>query len=117
MEGQYKDFAEWTATAIDIFGVVVIATGVIVSTVLFIQRWRHSVSVVVSYRLYRQHLGRSLLLGLELLVAADIIKTVAVDQTIESLSSLGLLVLIRTFLSFTLDMEVDGKLPWQRSGN
>ncbi|MCC3282902.1 DUF1622 domain-containing protein [Arthrobacter caoxuetaonis] len=66
------------------------------------------------YEMYRQQLGRAILLGLELLVAADIIRTVAVTPTFESLGVLAVIVLIRTFLSYSLQLEVTGKLPWQQ---
>lgn len=66
------------------------------------------------YREYRQLLGRSILLGLELLVAADIIRTVAVTPTLESLAVLAGIVLIRTFLSFSLELEITGRWPWQK---
>ena len=64
---------------------------------------------------FRRMLGRSILTGLELLVAADIILTVAVEPTMESVLVLGLIVLIRTFLSFSLEVEIDGKWPWQKA--
>jgi uncharacterized membrane protein len=63
---------------------------------------------------FRRMLGRAILTGLELLVAADIIRTVAVDPTLESVLVLGLIVLIRTFLSFSLEVEIDGRWPWQK---
>ena len=62
----------------------------------------------------RQTLGRSILTGLELLVAADIIRTVAVEPTMESVLVLGLIVIIRTFLSFSLEVEIEGHWPWQK---
>ncbi len=62
---------------------------------------------------FRKTLGRSILTGLELLVAADIIRTVAVEPTLESVLVLGLIVIIRTFLSFSLEVEIDGRWPWQ----
>lgn len=65
------------------------------------------------YRAYRQYLGRSILLGLELLVAADIIRTVAVTPTLLSVAVLAAIVLIRTFLSFSLELEITGRWPWQ----
>jgi uncharacterized membrane protein len=67
-----------------------------------------------TYRLYRRQLGRSILLGLELLVAADIIRTVAVTPTVRSVAVLGGIVLIRTFLSFSLELEITGRWPWQK---
>lgn len=62
---------------------------------------------------FRKTLGRSILTGLELLVAADIIRTVAVEPTLQSVLVLGLIVIIRTFLSFSLEVEIDGRWPWQ----
>ena len=64
---------------------------------------------------FRKTLGRSILTGLELLVAADIIRTVAVEPTMQSVLVLGLIVLIRTFLSFSLEVEIDGRWPWQKA--
>jgi hypothetical protein len=69
-----------------------------------------------AYRRYRANLGRGILLGLELLVAADIIGTVAVTPSLQNLAVLGLIVLIRTFLSFSLEVEIEGRWPWQRAG-
>ena len=66
------------------------------------------------YRSYRQLLGRSILLGRELLVAADIIRTVAVTPSFESVGVLAIIVLIRTFLSFSLELEITGRWPWQK---
>ena len=68
-----------------------------------------------AYHRYRAELARGILLGLELLVAADIVGTVAVTPTFESLAVLGLIVLIRTFLSFSLEVEIEGRWPWQHS--
>ena len=67
-----------------------------------------------AYEGVRQGVGRAILLGLEILIIADIILTVAIDQTIESAATLGLIVLVRTFLSFSLDVEMDGVVPWRR---
>ena len=68
-----------------------------------------------SYRCYRQGVGRAILLGLEFLVAGDIIRTVAVDPTFTSVGVLAAIVVIRTFLSFSLEVELDGRWPWQRN--
>jgi uncharacterized membrane protein len=68
-----------------------------------------------SYRIVRTVFGRSILLGLEFLVAADIIRTVAVQPSLQNVTVLGLIVLIRTFLSFSLGVEIDGRLPWRRA--
>ena len=69
------------------------------------------------YRQYRQRLGRAILLGLELLVAGDIIRTVAVTPTFESAGVLAVIVLIRTFLSFSLEVELEGRWPWSKGGD
>lgn len=97
-------------TCIEIFGVFIIVTGILWSTFLYAHRRvekRH-------YDQYKIRIGRSLLLGLELLVAADIVKTIAIELTFASLGLLGGLVLIRTFLSWTLVLEIEGCWPWQR---
>ena len=65
------------------------------------------------YESYKHQLGRSLLLGLEFLVAADVIRTVALESTLSNVAVLGLLVLVRTFLSWTLTVEIEGRWPWQ----
>ncbi len=65
------------------------------------------------YRTLRSFVGRTILLSLEILVAADLIRTVAVDPSLENVASLGVIVLIRTVLSFSLDVEIEGKLPWR----
>jgi uncharacterized membrane protein len=67
-----------------------------------------------TYETYRRRLGRSILLGLELLVAADIIRSVAIDPTFDSVGVLAVIVLIRTFLSFSLSLEITGRWPWQK---
>ena len=66
------------------------------------------------YIVLRRYFGRSILLGLEVLVAADLIRTVAVEPTLQNVLVLGLIVLIRTFLSFSLEIEIDGVVPWRR---
>jgi len=70
-----------------------------------------------NYRLFRQQLGQTILLGLELLVAADIVRTVAAEPTFASVAVLGIIVLIRTFLSFSLEVELTGRWPWQKNSS
>lgn len=96
-------------TAIDISGVVVIVSGIVWATACFLE----SRAEEQHYERYKTRIGRSLLLGLEFLVAADIVKTIAVEPTFMSLGVLGGLVLVRTFLSWTLLLEVEGRWPWQ----
>ena len=68
-----------------------------------------------AYRIYRRQLGRSIILGLEFLIAGDIIRTVVVADTFENVAVLGLIILIRTFLGMTLHLEVEGRWPWEKS--
>lgn len=68
-----------------------------------------------AYELARHHLGRSMLLGLEILIVADIVATITIDLSIESAATLGIIVLVRTFLSFSLDIELEGRVPWRRA--
>lgn len=95
-------------------GWALIMIAVAISTATFLLRMR-SDSFEAGYRGYRADLGRGILVGLELLIAADILKSVVIDPTLNSLSVLGGIVVIRTFLSFTLDVEINGHWPWQRS--
>lgn len=94
-------------------GVLAIILGAVVATIAFAVALR-SKQVHEAYVVYRQDLGRAILLGLELLVAADIIRTVAVSPTLGSVAVLAVIVLIRTFLSMTLELEITGKWPWQQ---
>lgn len=106
----------WIATGIEVTGVGIIVVGAVTATVLFLYGGLVTVGWPAAFRRYRANLGRGILLGLELLVAADIIGTVAVTPSFQNLAVLGLIVLIRTFLSFSLEVEIEGRWPWQRSG-
>ena len=97
---------------VDILGVVAIVVGVLYAIVDAALRGIRRVSPV--YTRFRRVLGRAILLGLELLVAADIIKTVAVTPTLDSVAVLAIIVLIRTFLSWSLELEISGRWPWQK---
>jgi uncharacterized membrane protein len=112
MNESLKHFAELSAGALEIVGILMIIIFVVFSTVIaLIKLFKKEHSE--AYKAYRHQLAKGILLGLEVLVAADIIHTVAVDLTLESIAVLGLVVLIRTFLSFTLEVEISGKWPWQ----
>ena len=116
------DFQEMIQVAgeyMDVAGVAVMVIGAIVSVPLALRgfqprRLPAGAEPLSVYRSYRQLLGRSILLGLELLVAADIIRTVAVTPTFESVGVLAIIVLIRTFLSFSLELEITGRWPWDK---
>lgn len=107
----FKDAVETVGKVVDAAGVAVIVVGILLATAMTLRRPR---SASDRYRLYRQRLGRAILLGLELLVAADIIRTVAVTPTFESAGVLAIIVVIRTFLSFSLEVELEGHWPWSR---
>jgi uncharacterized membrane protein len=94
---------------IDIVGVVVIVAGLVWATALFLRRRIGE----PHYESFKTRIGRSLLLGLEMLVAADIVKTIAIEPTFMSLGVLAGLVAIRTFLSWTLVLEIEGHWPWR----
>jgi uncharacterized membrane protein len=108
----FRQAVEQVGLAIDAGGVIVVVAGIIVAVGRLLFR---PAPALGPYRQFRQDLGRGILLGLEFLVAADIIRTVAVTPTLESVLVLGLIVVIRTFLSLALQMEVEGRLPWQRA--
>jgi uncharacterized membrane protein len=110
----FYEIIEGVGKSIDGAGVAVIVIGALAATLAAGLRVRRGEPDV--YRRYRQQLGRSVLLGLELLVAADIIRTVAVMPTLASVAVLGGIVFIRTFLSFSLEVEISGSWPWQKAG-
>jgi uncharacterized membrane protein len=103
--------AELIGTAVDALGVAAIVVGLVVASGAAVLRLRRGEPV---YRYYRRQIGRSVLLGLEFLVAADIIRTVAVDPSFAGLGVLAVIVAIRTFLSFSLELEISGRWPWQK---
>lgn len=103
---------ETVGGAVDVVGVAVIVVGAAVASWIALRSWRRAPGAPI-YERYRRDLGRSILLGLEFLVAADIIKTVAVTPTFTSVGVLAIIVLIRTFLSWSLQLEISGRWPWQ----
>jgi uncharacterized membrane protein len=101
------------ARVFEAIGGAVLVVGLIWSVVVASARWR-TAGGRSGYQALRETFGGVLLLGLEILVAADLVRTVAVSPTLRNVSVLGLIVLIRTFLSFSLQVEIDGQLPWRR---
>lgn len=93
----------------------VLVIGLVFSAVVSIRTWRRTSDGAAAYRQMRQAFGGVLLLGLEILVAGDLIRTVAVAPTLDNVIVLGLIVLIRTFLSFSLEIEIEGVPPWRRA--
>lgn len=98
--------------AVEYAGIAIILAGAVAAFVRYVPD-RRRIGPDASYRALRANLGRAILLGLELLVAADIINTVAVEPTIDNLAVLGLIVAIRTILSISLEVEIEGRWPWQ----
>lgn len=111
---QFKRLAESLSLVIDAGGALVIVIGLAWALLRWVTARRRA-PAVDAYRRLRQDVGRGILLGLEFMVAGDIIRTVAVEPTLDSVTVLGAIVLIRTFLSISLEVELDGRWPWQRA--
>lgn len=109
---QFTEVISLSGYAIEAVGVLVIILGLCFSSVVFIRTFRQ-LPEGVAYQTYRRQLGRSIILGLEFLIAGDIIRTVVVADTFANVAVLGLIVLIRSFLSLTLSLEIEGRWPWQ----
>ena len=107
----FRHIMDIVGTGVDGIGVFVIIGGALLATVGLVLRGLRNTGNY--YALYRQDVGRAILLGLEFLIAGDIIRTVVVAPTIQNVLALGLIVLIRTFLSLSLQLEIEGKLPWR----
>ena len=109
----FHDFMDTVVKAFELVGVAVLAAGSAIALLgggLLVAQGRRS----EAYRSVRRNVGRSILLGLEILIIADIVLTVTVQPTLESAAVLGIIVLVRTFLSFSLEIELEGTLPWRR---
>jgi uncharacterized membrane protein len=109
----FKDWVDLAGQVIDGAGVAAVVIGAVAAGVFAVVRAVRRQGPI--YRPFRRFLGRSILLGLELLVAADIIRTVAVTPTLASVGVLAGIILIRTFLSFSLELEITGRWPWQKA--
>ena len=108
----YNDVIDKIGMAIDAAGVVIIVAGAGIGSLTSAVRLARRESDV--YRRFRQQLSRAILLGLELLVAGDIVRTVAASPSLTGVAVLAAIVLIRTFLSFSLEVETTGRWPWQK---
>lgn len=107
----FEQVMDHVAQAFEVIGVTILVIGAIAALIRAIAKRATGSDF---YKSVRTDFGHTLLLGLEVLVAADIVKTVAVDSTLESVTILGILVLVRTLLSISLDAEIDGVWPWRR---
>ncbi|OIN08071.1 DUF1622 domain-containing protein [Oceanisphaera psychrotolerans] len=113
---EFSDVISIAGYAIEAVGVLVVVVGSMLSSFVFVRSFRQ-LPEGIAYRTYRRQLGRSIILGLEFLIAGDIIRTVIVADTLENVAVLGMIILIRTFLGLTLHLEVEGRWPWQPDKN
>jgi uncharacterized membrane protein len=114
MSPHFDEVVDTVGRSIEALGVAVVVVGVVASVVRYLAELRTDEQRPGAYGRARRSIGRSILLGLELLVAGDIIRTVVVDPTFTSVGVLAAVVAIRTFLSFTLEVEITSKWPWQK---
>ena len=113
---QFAEMISVAGYAIESVGVLIIVVGALVSSAAFIRSFRKA-PAGMAYKNYRRQLGRSIILGLEFLIAGDIVRTVIVADTLENVAILGLIILIRSFLGVTLHLEVEGRWPWQTTAD
>jgi uncharacterized membrane protein len=106
--------AHIVSRVLELAGLTIIAAGAVVTLFLFVRKMAQRRDVIQAVAEFRSSLGRAILLGLEFLIAGDIINTVAVRPTLMSVAVLAGIVAIRTFLSFSLELEIEGRWPWQR---
>jgi uncharacterized membrane protein len=112
---QIHAYVDQLAKALEVAGVAIIVGGIVLASMWFIRDGSRTGDWQSAYPNYRSNIGRGILLGLELLVGADIIATITAPLTVMSVGLLGGIVLIRTFLSFSLETEIEGCWPWQRA--
>jgi uncharacterized membrane protein len=111
----FAEVMELVARGFEVVGAAVLVAGLLWCALLSVRTWRRTRDGSHAYRTLRRSIGAVLLLGLEVLVAADLIHTVAVEPTLANVGVLGLIVIIRTVLSFSLEIEIEGMPPWRRA--
>lgn len=111
----YEDFISHVVKVVEALGAAIMVLGAVGAFVYYGRDLLRPLDRGTAYTKLRGRLGRAILLGLEVLIIGDIVRTIIVDPTIESVGVLGLIVLIRILLSFSLEIEIDGTLPWRRS--
>ncbi len=114
MEQRLEAAIHWIARGIEVVGIAIIVVGAAIALLLFVRDLARRRDKEEAVGAFRSDLGRAILLGLEFLVAADIVMTVAIEPTLDNLAVLAVIILIRTFLSFSLEVEIEGRWPWQR---
>jgi uncharacterized membrane protein len=114
MDERLEAGIHWVARAIEVVGIAIIVVGAAIALLVFLRQMLGRRDKEQAIDTFRSDLGRSILLGLEFLVAADIVNTVTVQPSLDNLAILAGIVLIRTFLSFSLEVEIEGRWPWHR---
>jgi len=110
----YEQAMELVVKGFEIAGVAILSIGSIAALARVVRDFFGDARGT-AYKTARQGVGHSILLGLEVLIIADIVRTITIDPTLESAISLGVIVLVRTFLSFSLEIDLEGTLPWRRA--
>ncbi len=111
----FKQLADLVGTAFELAGMAALVIGTALAFVIYIITLSRRRNASGAYRGLRRNMGKAIMVGLELLIAADIVRSVAIDPTFETVGVLGLIVGVRTFLSWSLEVEVNGRWPWQSS--
>jgi uncharacterized membrane protein len=115
MDLSYHDVMSNAVKAFELLGVAILILGSAAAFIGYGRELLRGSGRLVAFRDLRAALGRAILLGLEVLVVADIVRTIVVEPTLESAASLGLIVIVRVTLSFAIDVEVDGVAPWRKA--
>lgn len=115
MTDGFRELVHIAVLAMEVVAVAIIVAGLVVGLVRFAWEGVRPATRADAYHRFKVWMGRALLLGLEILVAADVVNTVALEPTLDSVLALGLLVVIRTFLGWSLVVEIEGRWPWQSS--
>ena len=110
----YEETISDVVKVVEAVGAGIMVVGGLVALLQFIPRALHTASMDAPYDQLRRDLGRWILVGLEVLIVADIVRTIIVDSTLENVAVLGAIVIIRILLSFSLEVEIDGVWPWRR---
>jgi len=115
MDLNYEGFMSDVVRAFELVGVAILLVGSVLAFVGYGLTLARGTARLVAFKELRAELGRAILLGLEVLVVADIVRTIVVEPTLESAATLGVIVLVRILLSFAIDVEVDGVVPWRKA--
>lgn len=110
---EFDQTVQWVGRGLDVLGIAIIVGGTVTAMIVYAIRFFRDSDRLDAYEQGRRSLGRAILFGLEVFIAGDIIRTVAISPTFQNVGVLGLIVLVRTFLSTTLEVEIEGRWPWQ----